>query len=304
MSNRITGGMLAGNTLNDLTGSLSALTRTAEEMSSGKTILQPSDNPYGASQVINLQSQLDGLGAYATNTREGLNWENTSSSAMSSMASIVQRVRELVVQASNGTYSASNLKAIGIEVTQLTEAIKQDANTQYAGQYVFAGTATTTPPYQQGAEDAYQGAGGAITRAIGPSSTVTINTDISSLLGSGHGAADGKLLDVLRTVGEHLEGGTAEDVAALSSSDLKNIDTNLETLSSLQAGAGSVTDQLQMANSRIEGLQLSITASLSGTENANIAQVSIAYSSEQAGYQAALRVGASILQESLLNFLH
>lgn len=301
---RITEGMLAGTTLNNLNSSLAALQRTSEEMSSGKTILEPSDNPFGASQVIELQSQLDGLSSYAANAKEGMSWETTSSGAMSSMASIVERVRELLVQASNGSNTQSDLNAIGSEVGQLTETIKQDANTQYAGQYVFAGTATTTAPYATGEEDAYQGNGTAITRAVGPSASVTINTNISTLLGSGKGAADGKLLDTLRTISEHLTGGTAEDVAALSSSDLQSLEANIETLTELQASAGSTTDQLQMAGSRIEGLQTSITSSLSNVDDANIAQVAIAYSSEQAGYQAALRAGASIMQESLLEFLH
>jgi flagellar hook-associated protein 3 FlgL len=133
--------------------------------------------------------------------------------------------------------------------------------------------------------------------------SVDISTDISSLLGNGQGAADGKLLDTLQTISEHLRGGTAEDITALGSTDLKSLEANIETLGQLQATAGSVTDQLQTATSRIESLQSSITASLSNTEDANIAQTSIAYSNEQAAYEAALRAGATIIQESLLQFL-
>jgi flagellar hook-associated protein 3 FlgL len=302
ISNRITSGMLSSTTLSDLNSSLAALQRTSEEMSSGKTIQEPSDNPFGTSQVIELQSQLDGLSSYATNAKEGLGWATTSSTAMSSMASAVQRVRELLVQAANGTNSKSSLAVIGTEVEQLTETIKQDANAQYGGQYVFSGTATSTAPYELGENDAYHGNGSTISRALGPSSTVQVNTDVSTLLGAGGG--DGKLLDTLRKITEHLKGGTTEDVAEIDSTDLTSIDTGLETLASLQANAGSTVEQMQLSSTRIEGLQLAITSSLSNIDGANIAQVAIAYSNEQAGYQAALRVGASIMQESLLNFLH
>ena len=64
-----------------------------------------------------------------------------------------------------------------------------------------------------------------------------------------------------------------------------------------------MTNQLQTAISRIEGLQGTITAGLSNIADANIAETSIAYSNEQAAYEAALRAGASIIQESLLQFL-
>ena len=73
---------------------------------------------------------------------------------------------------------------------------------------------------------------------------------------------------------------------------------------SAMSAAGSTTDQLQTASSRIEGLQSSITAALSSTEDVNVAEATIAYSNEQAAYSAALRAGAKIVQESLLNFLH
>jgi flagellar hook-associated protein 3 FlgL len=303
MTERITPAMVTATTLDNINSSLATLERTSDELSSGKTILEPSDNPYGASQVIDLQSQLDGLSSYATNAREGISWENTAGGAMSNISNVLQTVRELLVQSSSGTYNQSDRESIATEVDQLTEAVKQDANTQYAGQYVFSGTKTTTEPYPQGTENTYQGDTGIVTRAIGPGVSVNISTNISSLLGNGQSSGDGKLLDTLQTISEHLRGGTAEDVSALGSSDLKNLEASVSTLAQLQASAGSVTDQLQTATSRIESLQSSITASLSDVEDANIAQVSIAYSDEQAAYEAALRAGASIIQESLLQFL-
>ncbi len=304
MSDRITPAMVTSTTLNDINASLAAMERTTAELSSGRTILEPSDNPYGASRVIDLQSQLSGLSSYESNAQDGIAWAETASGTMANMNEVVQRVRELVVQAANGTNNQGDLNAMALEVEQLTESIKQDANTQYAGQYVFAGTLTTTPPYLQGANDEYHGNAETISRAVGPGASVTITTNISTLLGNGEASGDGKLLDTLRTIATHMRGGTAEDSAALGTTDLKNIDANSETLSQLQAGAGSSIDQLRTALSRNEGLQMSITTSLSNTEDANIAATSIAYSNELAAYEAALRAGASIVQESLLNFLH
>jgi flagellar hook-associated protein 3 FlgL len=303
MSERITSSMVTGSTLNDINSALTALERSSSELSSGKSILQPSDNPYGASRVVDLQSQLDGLQSYASNTQDGISWENTASGALSNINSVVQRVRELLVQSANGTYNQSDRNSIATEVNQLTETVKQDANTQYAGQYVFSGTATSTAPYQQGESDAYAGNSETIARAVGPGASVTISSNISSLLGNGASSGDGKLLDVLRTISQHLSGGTTEDVNALGTTDLKSLESSMETLSQLQANSGSAIDQLRMASSRIEGLQTSIEKTLSNTEDADVAKTSIAYSNEQAAYSAALHAGATIIQESLLNFL-
>jgi flagellar hook-associated protein 3 FlgL len=304
MSERITPAMVSTATLNDLNASLATMQRTTNELSSGRTILEPSDNPYGASQVINLQSQLEGLSSYESNAQDGISWENTASTAMSSIAHVTQRVRELLVQGANGTYNQADLETMALQVEQLTEGIKQDANTQYAGQYVFSGTATTTAPYEQGKGDEYKGNEESVSRAVGPGASVTVTTNISTLLGSGEEAKDGKLLETLRTIAKNLRAGTPEAREALATTDLKTLDGNIETLTQLQATAGSATDQLQTALSRNEDLQTSISKALSNTDDTNIAEASVAYANEQAAYEAALRAAANIVQESLLNFLH
>jgi flagellar hook-associated protein 3 FlgL len=294
MSERITSTMIAGTTLADINAALNGMQRSESELASGKSIQQPSDNPYGASRAIELQSTIDGMSSYAAGAQDGISWTQTASSALSNINEVGQRVRELLVQASNGVNNPIDRTAIAEEVDQLTATVKQDANTQYAGQYVFSGTLTATPPYKAGAEDEYQG----------NAASVAINTNISSLLGNGQGSGDGKLLDTLRTISQHLRSGVPAEEAALGSTDLKNLDSNLQALTTMQAGAGAVTSQMRVAASRIEDLQITAAKALSSTQDADLAKVSVAYSSEQAAYNAALRAGASIVQTSLLDFLH
>jgi flagellar hook-associated protein 3 FlgL len=304
MSERVTSAMVAGTTLADINNSLSAMQRSESELASGKSIQQPSDNPYGASRAIELQSAIKGLDGYASSAQDGISWTQTASSALSNINEVGQRVRELLVQASNGVNSSGDREAIAKEVDQLTETVKNDANTQYAGQYVFAGTLTGTAPYQSGPADEYGGNGEAITRSIGPGASLRINTDISTVLGSGQGAGDGKLLDTLRTISENLRAGTPAALEALGGEDLKNISANLSQLNTLQAGVGASTNQMQVAVNRVQDLQSTAAEALSNTQDADLAKVSINYSSEQAAYNAALRAGASIVQTSLLEFLH
>jgi flagellar hook-associated protein 3 FlgL len=304
MNQRITTEMVSASTLNNINSALQSLQRSSNELSSGKRILEPSDDPYGTSHVIDLGSQIEGLGSYGKAVSDGLAWNQAAEGAMGNVNEILQHVRELLIEASNGTNNAGDLENIGGEITQLTEAIKQDANTQYAGQYVFSGTDTTTAPYQAGGGgDEFQGNAEAVLRSIGPGATVQISTNLSAVLGNGQGAEDGKLLDVLRTISQHLNEATPESRAALSTTDLKALEGGMEALVQVQAVSGSTTNQLHTASTRIEALEDSLNKALSDTANANIAQVSIEYSNEQAAYEAALRAGANIIQESLLNFL-
>jgi flagellar hook-associated protein 3 FlgL len=304
MSARVTNEMTIAATLADINAAQVAMAHSQEELSSGRSILQPSDNPYGAAQALSLQSALDGLTSYERGARDGASWMNTASAALASVDTQVQRVRELVLQGASGLNGPSDLEAIASEVAELIEGVKQDANTQYAGQYVFSGTLTASPPYKQGAEDAYQGNAGAIHRALGPGASVNVAVNLASVFGSGSAAADGKLLDTLRAIVRNLREGTPAAVETLRTTDLAALDSNLNSLTGLQAEAGALTDQLNLALARISSLQSTTTAQLSSVQDANIAKVSMEFSNQQAAFSAALRAGASIVQQSLLEFLH
>lgn len=306
MSGRVTTDMIMGSTLANINAAQLAMQRTQAELSSGTTIQEPSDNPFGASQVIQLQSALSGLTSYEKSSQDGISWLNTASGAMANINEVAQHARQLIVQAANGINNQGDLENIADEVQQIAETVKQDADTQYAGQFVFSGTATATAPYKSGeGEDEYQGNKGTIARATGPATTVDVSVDLSSVLGNGQaGGGDGKLLDTLRTIIQNLREGTPASIEALTTGDLKSLDTNLEALSSLQADAGAATDQLNTALTRVQDLQTTTTSQLANVQDANIAQVAMEFSNEQSAYDAALRAGASIVQESLLEFLH
>lgn len=300
MIGRITTQMTSEMTLADLTQARDRLETTQQELSSGKRINQPSDDPYGSSVAIQLNGELAQLTSYSRNVDDGSSWNQATQTALTNIDSMVQRVRELVVQAGSGSNSQSNLNATAAEVNQLIGAIKQEANAQYNGQYIFSGTATTTPPYQSGANDAYGGNSGAINRLIAPGTTVQVNADISQVLGSGQAAADNKLLNVLRNISQDMTSGNR---SALAGTDLQALDSNFNALTQMQAGLGATADRLQLASSRIQDLQSSDTRALSNTQDADMAKTAIDFSTEQAAYNAALRASANIVQSSLLDFL-
>jgi flagellar hook-associated protein 3 FlgL len=300
---RITTLMTAQMTIADLTQAFDRLSKTQQELSSGKRINKPSDDPYGASRAVQLNSDLAGLSAYKRNVDDGTSWLQATDSALLNVNNLVQRVRELLVQAGNdsGGQTARNNEAD--EIDQLIDAVKQEGNTTYAGQYIFAGTATTAAPYQLGGPDTYGGNTTAIDRQIGPSTNVQVNTDISQLFGSGQAAADGKLLNTLRDIAQHMRGGTTADANALRTTDLANLDSNMDTLGQIEANVGATLNRFSLATSRIQDLQSSQTKLLSQTQDADFAQAAIDYSTQQASYNAALRASANIVQSSLLDFL-
>jgi flagellar hook-associated protein 3 FlgL len=304
MIGRITNQMASQMTLAGIQTALDQLDTTQQQLSTGKRINQPSDDPSGTALALKLNTDLANLTNYSNQVTDGTGWSQASSSALSDVTNSVQRIRELTLEAANGTQTTADMQASAQEVNQLIDQIKQDANSQYDGQYVFSGSATSTAPYQSGLNDSYAGNTGQVTRAIGPNTTLAVNANLSAVLGtgqtvSGQPAGDGLLLNSLRNIADDMQSGKS---SALSS-DVSSLDTNLNSLTGLSANVGAVQDRLQMASSRIQTLQASDTQVLSNTQDADMAATETNFSTQQAALTAALQAGAHIVQESLMNFL-
>jgi flagellar hook-associated protein 3 FlgL len=302
ISGRITTQMTTASVLGSINSIQDQLANTQEQLSTGLSINQPSDNPYGASLAVQLKNELSGLSNYNSSITDGTAWASAADTSMQNIMSMLQRAQELTVQASNGTLSSTDLSATADEIDQLSDAIKQEANTQYNGQYIFSGTATGTAPYSSSTGDVYQGNTSAVTRQIGPNSTLQVNVDLSSVLGSGSSANDGKLLNTLSSISADLRSGSS-GIADLSSNQLTNLQNSLNGLTQVQANVGATENRLTLASDRIQGLQNTDTQALSNDEDVNMAQAMTTYSNQQTAFEAALKAGANIVQSSLMDFL-
>ena len=298
---RITNQMVSQEILSNVNRAEDALSRTEEELSSGRSINEPSDNPYGASLAVALNGQLSRLSDFTDNITDGTAWTQTAGSALQSIQQVVSTAQELAIQGGTGSSSQQDRNAIAGEVQSLIASVKSAANAQYNGQYVFAGSATSTQPYQTATGDTFQGNTGAVTRAILPGTApVQVNADLSAVLGNGAASGDGGLLDTLATITSDLQSG---NTTALGSTDLASLATNLNALAGVQATVGSTQDRLQQASTQIQTLQTNATSALSNDQDANLATTETTFSNEQAAFQAALQAGANIVQASLMNFL-
>jgi flagellar hook-associated protein 3 FlgL len=288
--------MLNQTLLYDLQNVTTQLSQSEQELSSGYKLNQPSDDPYGASQALKLRADLASNQQYQGNVSDANAWQSVADTALGDIGDSVQRARDLVIQGANGTNGASDRTAIVTELNQLIDSIKTDANTQYAGRYIFAGTATDTQPYQQGAVDTYSGNTASITREIGAGVQVSVNQTGSNIIGD----ASSGLLATLRTIVNDLNSGNTD---ALSTTDLNAIDAANDTLLNARAQVGALSDRLTTATNRLQQTEQSTTQLLSNVQDADMTQVMVKFSTQQAAYQAALRAGAQIIQPSLMDFL-
>lgn len=296
MSQRITNDMISRTLLTDLSSAMQRLTKAQEQLSSGKALTKPSDDPFAVSQALQLRSDLAQNQQYQRNVQEASSWQNVTDSALGGISDYVQRARTLVLQGANGSTDSTGRIAIADEIDQIIDGIKSDADSQYAGQYVFSGAQTSTAPYASGANDTYSGDSNSLAREIGPGVSITLNVTGSSVIGDGTSG----LLKALRDISNDLRSNNTD---ALGNADLQAIDAAQDNVDQIRATVGARTNRLDTATSRLQSQESLSTQLLSNTEDVDMAKASIDFSTQTAVYSAALRVGAEIVQPSLLDFL-
>ncbi|HZO37200.1 MAG TPA: flagellar hook-associated protein FlgL [Solirubrobacteraceae bacterium] len=299
---RITDATLIRTVLGDIAGLEGRLSSTQARLSSGKQLTQPSDDPYATGRALGLRADLAATRQHGANVDEASSWADVTDNALSGISDVVSRARELLVRGATDTVGASARIAIAEEIDQLASGAKDQANAAYDGRYVLAGTAVHTPPYTPGS-DVFGGDTTAMLREIGPNTTIRVNQSAGDILGSGTAAADGKLLDVLRTISAHLRSGVPADQAALGSSDLQRLDATADALGVLRAQTGAVANRLSLAKDRLGQSEQTTVTALSNVEDADLAKTLVDFSTQQAAYEAALKAGARLVQPSLLDFL-
>jgi flagellar hook-associated protein 3 FlgL len=307
MNTRMTTSMVQRSVLADLNTLSLKLAKTQTKAASGKEITRPSDDPFGTAKAMALRASQNANTQYQKNIDNGTGWMDATESTLDSIGQYLNRVQSLITEGASDTSDQTSRNSIAAEIDQIIQGVKETANAKFAGSYVMSGTATGVEPYVQGNDDTYKGddagldpAVPGVLREIGPGVTLSINTVAREVLGDGQASGDGKVLNLLRDVADHLR---ANDGAALKA-DLGTAEKNLDNLLEVRARNGARTNRLEAASTRLDQLQEALTKQLTDTEDADFAKTMIDFSSQSVAYQAALKAGASIVQSSLMDFLN
>jgi flagellar hook-associated protein 3 FlgL len=170
----LTGILNQQNTLNTL----------SQQLSTGSTLTNPSDQPVAAAQNVTLTGQINRLATYTQNGQNAQNSLQLESATVQSVGTLVDQVRQLAVQMNNGTVSSQDLQNAAAAMQGYVQQLAQYANTQDGqGNYLFAGSKSGAQPFVIQANGAvqYQGDGGQNQLALGPSLNTAISDPGSAL---------------------------------------------------------------------------------------------------------------------------
>lgn len=301
---RVTQSMISAQLLSQINNSYKQLSITQQELSSGKKISKPSDDPVVASQGIAYRTDVAQVDQYTRNMDTANQWMTSSDSALNDSNQVLQRVRELTVQASSDTTTPSDRSKIKDEIDQLKQHLVSDANTQVAGKYIFNGTQTGTKPVVMDSQGNITFSASKKLNGGDPTNKVMIeanqgvnlqiNVDPTTVFSQG-------LFSDLNDLEAKLTdpSATGKDITGF----ISKIDGHLDELSSSQSSLGARENRVQLITNRLSDQKNTAETIMSKNEDADFETTLVNFQQQQATYQAALSVGAKNMQPTLVDFL-
>lgn len=293
---RVTQTVLMNQVLADLLAADARRLQVHRQLSTGRRINAPSDDPVGAVGVLRYRTELSLIERYRANAADGRDWISATESALQNATDILQRARELAVQGANGTLNQQSLQALAAEVDQLRQGLIQVGNATLGDRYLFGGQKTTAAPFKT--DGTYQGGTAGVdadlVREIGPGVTVTVNVTGDVVL-----EAATRPAGVLDQLASHLAAG---DTAAVQA-DLGQVDAVLDSVFATRADLGARQARLELADQRLQDTAYGLQQLQSEVEDVDVAEVATRLSVQENAYRVALAATARIVQPTLLDFL-
>lgn len=132
------------------------VTRTQEQISTGKRILTPADDPVASVRLLQLSQEQSLNDQYKSNITAAKNGLATEESILNSVGNVIQRVREIAVQAGDGAQDSSDKGALATELKQREDELLSLLNSKDAsGKYLFSGSQGDKQPFVRNPDGSY-----------------------------------------------------------------------------------------------------------------------------------------------------
>jgi flagellar hook-associated protein 3 FlgL len=269
------------------------------KVATGQRISQAEDDPAAAARVLQQQSDLRRVDQFERNASRALEITQATFAGLKGVKSISDRAAELATLGRSPT-SPDALGAYAAEVNQLIEQLVQVGNTRLGNDYIFAGTAVDTPPF-----DATRNAGGDVTAVAYDGDAFQSSIPLSEVANVAPGASGATNLgirDLLNQLVALRDGFATADGTAIATAQADLINGE-DTFISAMAENGAVQLRIEVNQAQQESRADSLVSLVSGETNVDLPDTIVRLNQAQTAYQAALQSAAGIMRISLLDYI-
>jgi flagellar hook-associated protein 3 FlgL len=288
---RVTNKMMADNVIAQLFRQREQMVRTQENITTGKRVNRPSDDPAGIGSILSYRTTISGLDQYKENISNAKLHINTVDDVLGMVSDLLRDAKEIAYDTDPAMRAemAEQVAAIRAQVLQM-------ANYQIDGKYLFSGDASRTEPFNS-TTWLYNGDTGTKDTIVGDNMQIAITADGSSIFGP-----DGtNVFDILNDLESAL---TALPVVPTDITDqISNLDGAIDRITTVRARNAGVYQRLEATENHYNYFKVNVQDMLSNAEDADIAEAIVNFQVQKTTYESTLASSSMIIQKSLIDFL-
>ena len=290
--------------LGQMTDLQTRISKAQDQLATGKMVIAPSDDPEMISVMQRLKSALNRQDSYANTLQSAGIRLTAQETAVSNSSTILVRIKELAIQASNGTMNSEDRSNIAAEINGLQKDLLSLANTtDVNGNFVFGGSRVSTVPFTVVAGIAsYQGDQADVQAEAGDQRKVQISRPGSSVFAGTIRADSGERVGFFQVL---------EDLkSAMTDANYNNMQRGLDEVDKLQSGfsqaavqIGTELNVVENQNKIIDNTRIQLLTTLSQVQDTDYTEAITRLQKEMLGLQAAQSSFAKTSDLNLFNYI-
>ena len=273
------------------------LARVQEQMSTGLRVNRASDDVPAFIEARQMEKLNNRYTQYLRTISSTQAWVDHTQDALDGIADRIAEVYERGIRANSRVFDADDREAEAASVESTIAEIVDQLNTQHGDEYLFAGSRTTAQPFDLVAGVVvYSGNSAGRTRQISDNQRIDVNLSGDSIHDTGAGFT---ITESLQGLADAIRSGDP----ALMETALEDVATSRSHVLGRGAEAGGIANRLDLAATQLRDATFRVESRRSELEDLDMTAAIVEYQRAQTGFQAALKVTASVLQTSLLDYL-
>jgi flagellar hook-associated protein 3 FlgL len=284
--------------LADLQQSQVSLNTALQQVSTGKSVTVPSDNPTAAAEMVQNTIETGNVDQYTQNVSTVQSTVQSASSTLSSVVTSLTQALSLGTEAANGTNSTTNMQELAAQVQGILASVLSLANTSVGGAYLFAGTGTTTPFTADSTSPGgykYNGTPDTNSVEVGNGTSLQVNLPGGQIFTN----SNNNVLGSLNSLVTALQSGETGQIETATES----VDSAIGFVGQQQVFYNNANEQLTSQESYLQQDTVTLASQENNLIGVNEATAATDLSQAETDNNAALAAAAKVLPNSLLNFL-
>ena len=285
--------------LADLQQTQSTLNRALQEVSTGKMVSSPSDNPVAYAGMVGNTIETSQNDQYTQNVTSLLSTVQTADSSLSSVVSSLTQAISIGTEGANGTTNTADQQALAVQVQGILTSVVGQANSTYQGAYLFGGTNSATKPYTVDPSSSsgytYNGNSDVNSVQVGDQSSVQVNLPGSQIFSN----SSTNVLGSLSSLVSALQSGNTTDIANATTS----VTSALNYVSQQRVFYGNAETQLNSQETALASDKVTLASQENNLVGVDMATAAMDLSQAETANSAAMAAAAKVLPNTLLNYL-